>query len=161
MEISTTPRCNLSDEYSFVEEDKVITESFSRVENPPFPRLLPPLKYWTRRSVIERADPLLVNQMGTSTFRSMKDDYVDGRKEKNIVIITVAFMTFGPRCVIYNRVALLSLGIPRFRISSTGTPTFNLGLSEGAPGNSKLLKRSTKYDVPCYCPLPYLQMDIL
>ncbi|GBO28836.1 hypothetical protein AVEN_203904-1 [Araneus ventricosus] len=63
--------------------------------------------------------------------------------------ITVAFMTFGPRCVICNHVPLRSLGISRLRISSTGTPTFNLGLSEGAPDNSKMLKSSTEYDVPC------------
>ncbi|GBM11379.1 hypothetical protein AVEN_13598-1 [Araneus ventricosus] len=63
--------------------------------------------------------------------------------------IAVAFMTFGPRCVICNRVPLRSLGISRLRISSTGTPTFNLGLSEGAPGNSNMLKSSTEYDVPC------------
>ncbi|GBN86961.1 hypothetical protein AVEN_75337-1 [Araneus ventricosus] len=49
-----------------------------------------------------------------------------------ISVITVAFMTFGPRCVICNRVPLRSLGISRLRISSTGTPAFNLGLSEGA-----------------------------
>ncbi|GBL84835.1 hypothetical protein AVEN_114461-1 [Araneus ventricosus] len=58
-------------------------------------------------------------------------------------------------------VSLRSLGISRLRISSTGTPTIILGLSEGAPDNSKILKNSTVYDVPCYCPLPYLQMDIL
>ncbi|GBM01411.1 hypothetical protein AVEN_236230-1 [Araneus ventricosus] len=56
-------------------------------------------------------------------------------------VITVSFMTFGPRCVICNRVPLRSLGISRLRISSTGTPTFNLGLSEGAPENSKMLKK--------------------
>ncbi|GBN30203.1 hypothetical protein AVEN_263070-1 [Araneus ventricosus] len=72
-------------------------------------------------------------------------------------VITVAFMTFGPKCVICNLVPLRSLGISRLRISSTGTPTFNLGLSEGAPDNSKMLKSSTEYDVP----FPYLQMDIL
>ncbi|GBO19672.1 hypothetical protein AVEN_84494-1 [Araneus ventricosus] len=65
------------------------------------------------------------------------------------VTTTVAFMTFGPRCVICNRVPLRSLGISRLRISSTGTPTLNLGLSEGAPDNSKMLKSSTVYDVPC------------
>ncbi|GBL88263.1 hypothetical protein AVEN_180973-1 [Araneus ventricosus] len=63
--------------------------------------------------------------------------------------ITVAFMTFGPRFVIYDRVPLRSLGISRLRISSTGTPTINLGLSEGAPDNSKILKSSTEYDAPC------------
>ncbi|GBL85598.1 hypothetical protein AVEN_193070-1 [Araneus ventricosus] len=66
-----------------------------------------------------------------------------------ISVITVAFTTFVPRCVICNRVTLRSLGISRLRISSTGTPTFNLGLSEGAPDNSKILKSSTEYDVPC------------
>ncbi|GBN49384.1 hypothetical protein AVEN_175943-1 [Araneus ventricosus] len=66
-----------------------------------------------------------------------------------IAVITVAFMTFGHRCVICYRVALRSLGIWRLRISSTGTPTFNLGLSGGAPENSKMLKSSTLYDVPC------------
>ncbi|GBM30811.1 Down syndrome cell adhesion molecule-like protein Dscam2 [Araneus ventricosus] len=53
-------------------------------------------------------------------------------------VITVAFMTFGPRCVICNRVPLRSLGMSRLRFSSTGTPTFNLGFLEGAPD-----------DVPC------------
>ncbi|GBO30687.1 hypothetical protein AVEN_77226-1 [Araneus ventricosus] len=66
-----------------------------------------------------------------------------------ISVITVAFMTFGPWCVICDRVPLRSLGISRLHISSTGTPTFNLGLSEGAPDNSKILKSSTEYDVPC------------
>ncbi|GBM40984.1 hypothetical protein AVEN_250308-1 [Araneus ventricosus] len=47
------------------------------------------------------------------------------------------------------RVPLLNLGISRLRISSTGTPTFNLGLSKGAPDSSKMLKSSTGYDVPC------------
>ncbi|GBN64642.1 hypothetical protein AVEN_60484-1 [Araneus ventricosus] len=65
-----------------------------------------------------------------------------------IAVITVDFMTFGPTCVICNRVPLRSLGISRLRISSTGTPTFNLDLSEGAPDNSKMLKSSTEYDVP-------------
>ncbi|GBM97098.1 hypothetical protein AVEN_46752-1 [Araneus ventricosus] len=65
------------------------------------------------------------------------------------VTTTVAFMTFGPRCVICNRVPLLSLGISRLHFSSSGTPTFNLGLSQGAPDNSKMLKSSTRYDVPC------------
>ncbi|GBN41854.1 hypothetical protein AVEN_196758-1 [Araneus ventricosus] len=65
------------------------------------------------------------------------------------VVVTVAFTTFVPRCVICNRVPLRSLGISRLRISSTGTPTFNLGLSEGAPDNSKILKSSTEYDAPC------------
>ncbi|GBN83062.1 hypothetical protein AVEN_140889-1 [Araneus ventricosus] len=64
-------------------------------------------------------------------------------------VITVAFMTFGPRCVICNPMPLRSLGISRLGISSTGTPTFNLGLSESAPDNSKVLKSSTEYDVPC------------
>ncbi|GBN24161.1 hypothetical protein AVEN_136196-1 [Araneus ventricosus] len=63
-----------------------------------------------------------------------------------ISVITVAFTTFGPKCVICNRVPLRSLGISRLRISSTGTPTFNLDLSEGAPDNSKMLKSSTGYD---------------
>ncbi|GBO12008.1 hypothetical protein AVEN_207383-1 [Araneus ventricosus] len=66
-----------------------------------------------------------------------------------ISVITVAFTTFVPRCVICKRVPLRSLGISRLRINSTGTPTFNLGLSEGAPDNSKILKSSTEYDVPC------------
>ncbi|GBM69978.1 hypothetical protein AVEN_207362-1 [Araneus ventricosus] len=65
-----------------------------------------------------------------------------------ISVITVAFMMFGPRCVICNRVPLRSLCTSRLRISSTGTPTFNLHLSEGAPENSKMLKSSTEYDVP-------------
>ncbi|GBM42163.1 hypothetical protein AVEN_180436-1 [Araneus ventricosus] len=49
-----------------------------------------------------------------------------------ISVITVAFTTFVPRCVICNRVPLRSLGISRLRISSSGTPTFNLDLSERA-----------------------------
>ncbi|GBL74537.1 hypothetical protein AVEN_235462-1 [Araneus ventricosus] len=65
-----------------------------------------------------------------------------------ISVITVAFTAFGPRCIICNRVPLRSLGISRLRISSTGTPTFNLGSSEGAPDNSKMLKSSTEYDIP-------------
>ncbi|GBM66815.1 hypothetical protein AVEN_153732-1 [Araneus ventricosus] len=52
-----------------------------------------------------------------------------------ISVITVAFTTFVPRCVIFNCVPLRSLGISRLRISSTGTPTIILGLSEGAPDN--------------------------
>ncbi|GBM90179.1 hypothetical protein AVEN_151855-1 [Araneus ventricosus] len=48
-----------------------------------------------------------------------------------------------------NRVPLRSLGISRLRISNTGTPTINFGLSEGAPDNSKMLKSSTGYGVPC------------
>ncbi|GBM08634.1 hypothetical protein AVEN_273786-1 [Araneus ventricosus] len=47
-----------------------------------------------------------------------------------VSFITVAFMMFGPRCVICNRVPLRSLSMSRLRISSTGTPTFNFGLSE-------------------------------
>ncbi|GBM35656.1 hypothetical protein AVEN_244538-1 [Araneus ventricosus] len=76
-------------------------------------------------------------------------------------VITVARTTFGHGCVICNCVPMRSLGTSRLRISSTGTPTFNLGLSEGAPDNSKELKTSTGYDVTCYCPLTYLQIDIL
>ncbi|GBO23977.1 hypothetical protein AVEN_109462-1 [Araneus ventricosus] len=67
----------------------------------------------------------------------------------HISVITAAFMTFGPWCVICDCVPLSSLGISRLRISSTGTPAFNLGLSEGAPDNSKMLKSSTVFDVPC------------
>ncbi|GBL75587.1 hypothetical protein AVEN_154918-1 [Araneus ventricosus] len=52
-----------------------------------------------------------------------------------ISVITVAFTTFVPRCVIFNCVPLRSLGISSLRISSTGTPTIILGLSEGAPDN--------------------------
>ncbi|GBN85653.1 hypothetical protein AVEN_5633-1 [Araneus ventricosus] len=37
-------------------------------------------------------------------------------------------------------VTVRSLGTSRLRINSTGTPTFNLSLSEGAPDNSKKLK---------------------
>ncbi|GBN57720.1 hypothetical protein AVEN_151351-1 [Araneus ventricosus] len=66
-----------------------------------------------------------------------------------ISVLTVAFTAFGTRFVICNRVLLRSLGISRLRIISTGTPTFNLGLSERAPDNSKMLKSSTGYDVPC------------
>ncbi|GBL88505.1 hypothetical protein AVEN_185061-1 [Araneus ventricosus] len=52
-----------------------------------------------------------------------------------ISVITEAFTTFVPRCVIFNCVPLRSLGISSLRISSTGTPTIILGLSEGAPDN--------------------------
>ncbi|GBM42205.1 hypothetical protein AVEN_17231-1 [Araneus ventricosus] len=76
-------------------------------------------------------------------------------------VITVAPKTFGPRCVICNRVLIRSLGTSRLRINSTGTPTFNLSLSEGTPDNPKELKNSAGYDVTCYCPLAYLQIDIL
>ncbi|GBN15656.1 hypothetical protein AVEN_167116-1 [Araneus ventricosus] len=55
-------------------------------------------------------------------------------------------------------VTVRSLGTSRLRINSTGTPTFNLSLSEGTPDNSKKLKNSTGYDVTCYCPLAYLQV---
>ncbi|GBN14157.1 hypothetical protein AVEN_137124-1 [Araneus ventricosus] len=78
-----------------------------------------------------------------------------------MAIITVARMTFGPRCVICSCVPMRSLGISRLRINSTGTPTFNLSLLEGTSDNSKELKNSIGYDVTCYCPLPYLQIDIL
>ncbi|GBN94869.1 hypothetical protein AVEN_191473-1 [Araneus ventricosus] len=80
------------------------------------------------------------------------DDWQYGIKTLSslpISVITVAFMTFGPRCAICNPVPLRSLGISRLRISSTGIPTFNLGLSESALDNSKMLKSSTEYDVPC------------
>ncbi|GBM17127.1 hypothetical protein AVEN_251042-1 [Araneus ventricosus] len=76
-----------------------------------------------------------------------------------MLVITVARKTFGPRCVICNRVPMRSLGTSRLRINSTDTPTFNLSLSEGTPDNSKELKNSTGYDVTC--PLAYLQIDIL
>ncbi|GBO32944.1 hypothetical protein AVEN_74145-1 [Araneus ventricosus] len=66
-----------------------------------------------------------------------------------ISVITIAFTPFVPRCVICNRVPLRSLGISRLRISSTGTATIILGLSEGVPDNSKILKSSTEYDAPC------------
>ncbi|GBM07835.1 hypothetical protein AVEN_103740-1 [Araneus ventricosus] len=66
-----------------------------------------------------------------------------------ISVVTVAFMTFAPWCVICDRVPLCSLGISRLRISSIGTPAFTLGLSEGDPDNCNMLKSSTGYDVPC------------
>ncbi|GBM92001.1 hypothetical protein AVEN_27600-1 [Araneus ventricosus] len=37
-------------------------------------------------------------------------------------------------------VTVRSLGTSKLRINSTGTPTFNLSLSEGTPDNSKELK---------------------
>ncbi|GBL90580.1 hypothetical protein AVEN_179486-1 [Araneus ventricosus] len=61
-------------------------------------------------------------------------------------------------CAICNLVPLSSLGTSRLRISSTSTPTFNLGLSEDAPDNSKKLKSSTvennEFDMmsPTLCP---------
>ncbi|GBM35340.1 hypothetical protein AVEN_195843-1 [Araneus ventricosus] len=62
-------------------------------------------------------------------------------------IITVSSTTFEPKSVICNRVSLRRLNTSMLRILSTGTPTFNLFLSEGAPDNSKELKNSTGYDV--------------
>ncbi|GBM76990.1 hypothetical protein AVEN_25142-1 [Araneus ventricosus] len=76
-------------------------------------------------------------------------------------VITVARTTFGPRCVICNRVPMRSLGSSRLLINSTSTPTFNLSLSVGTPDNSKEMKNSTGYDVTCYFSLSYLQIDIL
>ncbi|GBL81767.1 hypothetical protein AVEN_93529-1 [Araneus ventricosus] len=76
-------------------------------------------------------------------------------------VIMIARTVFGPRCVICNRVPLRSLGASRLRINNTGTSIFNLSLSEGTYDNSKELKNSKGYDDTCYCPLPYLQIDIL
>ncbi|GBM50708.1 hypothetical protein AVEN_119701-1 [Araneus ventricosus] len=76
-------------------------------------------------------------------------------------VITVAHTMFGHRCVICNCVPMHSLSTSKLCINSTGTPTFNLSLSESTPDNSKELKNSTGYDVTCYCPLAYLQIDIL
>ncbi|GBM42129.1 hypothetical protein AVEN_99052-1 [Araneus ventricosus] len=76
-------------------------------------------------------------------------------------VITVVRTTFGHRCVICNCVSMRSLSTSKLCINSTGTPTFNFRLSEGTPVNSKELKNSTGYDVTCYCPLAYLQIDIL
>ncbi|GBM47182.1 hypothetical protein AVEN_271249-1 [Araneus ventricosus] len=78
-----------------------------------------------------------------------------------MAVIAVARTTFGPRCVISNRVPMRCLGTSKLRINSTGSPTFNVSLLEGTPDNSKVLKNSTGYDVTCYCPLAYLQIDIL
>ncbi|GBM56198.1 hypothetical protein AVEN_47265-1 [Araneus ventricosus] len=58
-------------------------------------------------------------------------------------VITVARTTFGHRCVICNCVPIRSLSTSKLCINSTGTPTFNLSLSEGTPDNSKELKNST------------------
>ncbi|GBM79428.1 hypothetical protein AVEN_213286-1 [Araneus ventricosus] len=76
-------------------------------------------------------------------------------------VITVTRTTFGHRCVICNCVPMRILGISKLHINSTCTPTFNLSLSEGIPDNSKELRNSTGYDVTCYFPLAYLQIDIL
>ncbi|GBN89900.1 hypothetical protein AVEN_104069-1 [Araneus ventricosus] len=76
-------------------------------------------------------------------------------------VITVARTTFGHRCVICNSVSMRSLGSSKLRINSTGTPIYNLILSEGTPDNSKELKNSRGYDVTCYFPLAYLLIDIL
>ncbi|GBN06007.1 hypothetical protein AVEN_84357-1 [Araneus ventricosus] len=46
-------------------------------------------------------------------------------------------------------VTVRSLGTSRLRSNSTGTPTFNISLSEGTPDNSKEFKNSTGYDVTC------------
>ncbi|GBM98896.1 hypothetical protein AVEN_201013-1 [Araneus ventricosus] len=59
-------------------------------------------------------------------------------------VVTVARTVLGPRSVICNRVPMRSLGTLRLRINSTGTPTFNLSLSEGTSDNSKELKNSTQ-----------------
>ncbi|GBM39715.1 hypothetical protein AVEN_47520-1 [Araneus ventricosus] len=45
--------------------------------------------------------------------------------------------------------------------SGIGSRTLSLSLSEGIPDNSMGLKNFTGYDFTCYCPLPYLQIDIL
>ncbi|GBM56652.1 hypothetical protein AVEN_123135-1 [Araneus ventricosus] len=65
-----------------------------------------------------------------------------------ISVMTVSFMTFGPWCVICDRVPLRNLGISRLRISSTGT-RIQSRLVGRCPDNSKMLKSSTVYDVPC------------
>ncbi|GBM26010.1 hypothetical protein AVEN_141971-1 [Araneus ventricosus] len=76
-------------------------------------------------------------------------------------VITVARTTFGPKCVICNRVAMRTSSKSRLLINSTGTPTFNLSWSEGTPKNLEELKNSTGYYATCYYPLAYLQIDIL
>ncbi|GBN37109.1 hypothetical protein AVEN_54490-1 [Araneus ventricosus] len=91
----------------------------------------------------------MINPSVLSEGVELKFSLLRGIKLLPISVITVAFTTFVPRCVLCNSVPLRSLGISRLRISSTGTPTFILGLSEGAPDNSKMLKSSTEYDVPC------------
>ncbi|GBN45139.1 hypothetical protein AVEN_14157-1 [Araneus ventricosus] len=78
-----------------------------------------------------------------------------------VPVITVVRKTFVPRCVIYNCKPMRSLGTSRLRINSTGTSTLNLSSAEGTPDKSEELKNSTGYDVTCYCPLAYLQIDIL
>ncbi|GBM94442.1 hypothetical protein AVEN_144284-1 [Araneus ventricosus] len=78
-----------------------------------------------------------------------------------VLVITVALMTIRPKCVIRNRVPLRSLGTSRLRMNSTGTSTFNLVASEGASDSTKKLKNFQGYDVTFYCPLAYLQIDIL
>ncbi|GBM18675.1 hypothetical protein AVEN_164789-1 [Araneus ventricosus] len=77
-----------------------------------------------------------------------------------VPVITVVRTIFVPRCVICNCEPMRSLGTSRLRINSTGTSTLNLSLLEGTPDKSKL-KNFTGYDVTCYCPLAYLQIDIL
>ncbi|GBM60798.1 hypothetical protein AVEN_125459-1 [Araneus ventricosus] len=101
----------------------------------------------------------LANDIFTGNFYLLNRDYKSfgiigrhGIKTLSLLpisVITVAFTTFGPKCVICNRVPLRSLGISRLRISSTGTPTFNLGLSQRSPDTSKILMSSTEYDAPC------------
>ncbi|GBM95402.1 hypothetical protein AVEN_240901-1 [Araneus ventricosus] len=78
-----------------------------------------------------------------------------------VTVITVVRTTFVPRCVICNCEPMRSLGTSRLRINSTGTSTLNLILLEDTPDKSEKLKNSTGYDVTCYCPLAYLQIDIL
>ncbi|GBN43579.1 hypothetical protein AVEN_230117-1 [Araneus ventricosus] len=53
---------------------------------------------------------------------------------------------------------LSHLTMPVITVART---TFGHSLSEGIPDNSKELKNSTGYDVTCYSPLAYLQIDIL
>ncbi|GBO19727.1 hypothetical protein AVEN_274333-1 [Araneus ventricosus] len=78
-----------------------------------------------------------------------------------VPVITVVRTTFVPRCVICNCEPMRSLGTSRLRINSTSTSTLNLSLLEGTPDKSEKLKNSAGYDVTCYCPLAYLQIDIL
>ncbi|GBO13465.1 hypothetical protein AVEN_60291-1 [Araneus ventricosus] len=79
----------------------------------------------------------------------------------SVPVITVVRTTFVPRCVICNCEPIRNLGTSRLPINSTSTSALNLSLLEGTPDKSEELKNSTGYDVTCYCPLAYLQIDIL
>ncbi|GBN47312.1 hypothetical protein AVEN_185746-1 [Araneus ventricosus] len=102
----------------------------------------------------------LLNMDGKS-FGSIRMHGIKILSPLAVPVITVVRTTFVPRCVICNCEPMRSFDTSRLRINSTGTSTLNLSLSEGTPDKLEELKNSTGYDVTCYCPLVYLQIDIL